>query len=329
MIAINPLTRRIAAALGLTLAAAGSALAQTIPPTVGNTFPAGFQVPVDASSGDALIGFGGAGPIKRTPVVFIHGNDATPYPTGCGKVAANMQPMAQYFANNGYKLGELWALGYQGNQCDLIDSPANSAGAAHTHAANIGELADFVRAVLKFTGAQKIDVVAHGMGVTLAREASRVFGGKSYVRRFVAIDGPNGGTLMCSPDPANYWALGFLGGYTPTSPLCQEIGSPMTPFLQTLNSPPPSIDPKNTLVIRNGDVSYPYMPWADGPVNGVPAVDSYGNPTDFSKSAKIPKAAYSLVLYGQGQYDYSEGTAHIGIVSSPDTLWNTFKFLSH
>ncbi len=51
--------------------------------TVGTTLPADFPVIEDASLGKPLIGFGAAGPVHRTPVIFIHGNNDTPFPTDC------------------------------------------------------------------------------------------------------------------------------------------------------------------------------------------------------------------------------------------------------
>jgi hypothetical protein len=316
---------RIAAAIGVAFALTGAAQAQT----VGTTFPAGFVVPADQSLGLPLIGFGAAGPVTKTPVIFVHDNGATPYPTGCGTSGANLQMMAQYFiTNGGYAPSELWALGYQGTQCDLVNSPTNVAGLAHTHAANVPDLRAFVLNVLSFTKAPAVDIVAHGMGVTLVREWARQddLRRNPIVRRFVAIDGPNQGTAMCSPDAANYWQMGFSGGYGPNSPLCSEIGSPNTPFMQTLNQPPPAIDAKATLVIRNGDSSYPFMPWDDGMVRGVPAVDVYGQAVDFRGSARIKRAS-EVTLSGQHGWDTRMGTAHDGIANSPDTAAAALSFL--
>ena len=42
-------------------------------------------------------------------------------------------------------------------------------GTAHTTVANIPDLRAFVDAVLEYTGAKRVDIVARSLGVTLAR----------------------------------------------------------------------------------------------------------------------------------------------------------------
>ena len=187
-----------------------------------------------------------------------------------------------------------------------------------------------MRAVLAFTGAKQVDIVGHSLGVTLAREWIREDEAQSIVRRLVAIDGPNHGIINCSPAPANYWQAPSLGGFTPTSDLCQEVGSPDTPFLQLLNGPGRSGEtegPTRVLVIRNADASFVYFPVQDGVFAPVPAIDSFGNPTDFSKSARL-RGAREIALTGQGAYDPILGTAHLGILNSPQTWQATLEFLT-
>lgn len=320
--------RRAAAAAAAALACVA---AQAAGP-VGTTFPAGFNVPEDASLGVPVIGFGAAGAVKRTPVIFLHGNGGTPYDTGCSRWSANTRAMAQFFSDSGYAPSELWGLGYQGTQCDLIDRPANMAGLAHTHAANVPDLRKFVAAVLAYTGATRVDIVAHGMGVTLAREWMRQ-DGNGTVRRMVAIEGPNGGTILCAADERNPWALAFNGGYTPASALCQELGSPNTAFLSLLNrertSRAKGAETKavETLVVRNVDASFPYIPVQDGIFSAVAAVDYTGQATDFSQSARVPRATSELTMTGQGAYDLM-GTAHLGIANSPQTWQAALSFLT-
>ncbi len=316
---------RQAAALAIFATAAATQAAGL----VGNTLPPGFPSIEDTSLARPLIGFGAAGPVTRTPVIFIHGNNDTPFPTACNPYG-RVQAMAQYFADNGYSTSELWGVGYQGDQCDLPANPTRRSSIAHTDAANVPDLRRFVRAVLNFTGAKQVDIVGHSLGVTLAREWMRQDEVQHTVRRFVAIDGPNHGIINCSPDPANYWQAPAAGGFTPASDLCQELGSPDTPFLQLLNGRNGGDEnngPTRVLVIRNGDTSFVYFPVQDGLIAPVPAVDSFGKPTDFSRSASL-RGAREIVFTGQGAYDPILHTSHLGILNSPQTWRAAFDFLS-
>ena len=294
--------------------------------TVGTTLPADFPVITDASLGKAVIGFGAPGVVTRTPVIFLHGNNDVPYATACGPYG-RVHAMAQYFADNGYATSELWALGYQGDQCDLIGDQTIRSSAAHTNEANVPDLRRFVQAVLDYSGAKEVDIVAHSLGVTLAREWMRQDKSQRLVRRFVAVDGPNHGIINCSPSPDNYWQLGFLGGFTPSSAVCQELGSPNTPFLIRLNQAAENMGSTRVLVIRNLEASFVYLPVQDGLIAPVPAIDSFGNATDFSASARIARA-HDLGLTGQGVYDPVLGTAHLGIINSPTTWQAAFEFFA-
>src|SRR6185369_14305490 len=86
--------------------------------TVGSTLPDGFPAIEDTSLHKPLIGFGAAGTVTRTPVIFIHGNNDTPFPTACNPFG-RVQAFAQFLADSGYSTSELWAIGYEGDQCDL------------------------------------------------------------------------------------------------------------------------------------------------------------------------------------------------------------------
>lgn len=317
-------TRRAAALAALFTCAAVQAAG-----TVGTTLPADFPAIEDASLTKVnLIGFGAAGAVTRTPVILVHGNNDTPFATACNPYG-RMQALAQSLADKGYATSELWGLGYEGNQCDLVDPPRRSS-IAHSNAANVPDLRRFVRAVLAYTGAKQVDIVAHSLGVTIAREWMRQDDAYKTVRRLVAIDGPNHGIINCSPDPANYWQVDAAGGFKPSSEVCQELGSPNTPFLKRLNGEGGSREnqgPTKTLVIRNGDTSFVYFALQDGAIAPVPAVDSFGKPNDFSRSASL-KGAKEISLTGQGVYDPFLGTGHLGILNSPQTWAATFDFLN-
>ena len=311
------------------LALLAAAIAQAAG-TVGTTFPAHFPVIEDASLGKPVIGFGAAGAVTRTPVIFLHGNNDVPYATPCSATNGKVQGLAQHLADNGYSTSELWGLGYQGDQCDLAADNTRRSGIAHTNQANVPDLRRFVRAVLAYTGSRQVDIVAHSLGVTLAREWMRQDEADRTVRRLVAIDGPNHGIVNCSPSPLNYFQLPAFGGFTPTSEVCQELGAADTPFLKLLNGKRGWDEIEwltRVLVIRNADTSFVYFAAQDGFFTPVPAMDSNGRAADFSKSAVL-KGARQVDLTGQGAYDAVLGTAHLGILQSPQTKAEMLRFLS-
>jgi len=303
--------------------------------TVGSTLPAGFPVIEDATLGRPIIGFGAAGPVHRTPVIFIHGNNDTPFPTPCNPNYGRMQALAQFFADSGYSTSELWGIGYEGDQCDLgvqadptpPSGQTRRSSIAHTNAANVPDLRRFIAAVLEFTGAREVDIVAHSLGVTIAREWIRQDDAARTVRRFVAIDGPNHGIINCSPNAANYWQADAAGGFKPGSEVCVELGSPNTPFLKLLNKGDDTPGPTRYLVIRNADTGFVYFPLQDGLIAPVPAEDSFGKPTDFSRSATL-HGARQIDLTGQGAFDPLLKTTHLGILNSPQTWAAALEFLS-
>ncbi len=336
----RPWIRRTAAAT-LTLLAAAAAQAAG---TVGASFPADFPVIEDATLQKPVIGFGAAtttGAVARTPVIFLHGNNDVPYATPCSPTNGKVQVLAQYLADNGWNPSELWGLGYQGDQCDLVAAQGGDntkrARIGHSHQANVPDLRRFVAAVLAYTGARQVDIVGHSMGATLAREWMRQDDVRHQVRRLVSIDGPHHGIINCSASPLNYYQLPAFGGFTPTSDLCQEVGSPNTPFLRRLNGLDRGHDhghghhgevegPTKVLAIRNADTSFVYFPAQDGFFTPVPSIDLYGQAVDFSRSAAL-RGAKQLDLTGQGLYDPVLGTAHLGILQSPQTKAAVVEFL--
>ncbi len=318
--------RRSLRALLVTVAVALVVAATAQAAAVGTSFPSGFPTIVDASLGVPVIGFGAAGPVERTPVIFLHGNNDTPYATLCNPYG-NMHDFAQYFLDHGYAASELWGLGYQGDQCDLLADQTHRSGVAHTTLANIPDLRAFVHAVLDYTGAKRVDIVGHSLGVTLARAWMKQDHAWHLVRRLVAVDGPNHGIINCSPSPLNYWQAPSLGGFTPDSAVCLEYGAADTPFLTWLNEPNETPGPTRYLVVRNADTDFVYMPSQDGFLPGVPAQDRTGAPHDFSQSATLV-GAEQVDLTGQGVHDPFLLTAHLGIANSPQTWQLALAFLT-
>ncbi len=303
-----------------TVSFAALAFAGTAGASVGTTFPSGFATPTDASLGVPVIGFGARGRVDRTPVVLLHGNNDTPYPTACNPAYGDMQDLAQFLLTRGYDESELWGLGYQGDQCDLATSPTNRSGQAHTTVANVPDLRAFVRSVLRYTHAKQVDIVGHSLGGTLAREWMRQDHAGFLVRRLVTIDSPHHGIVDCSPNPLNYWQAPALGGFTPDSAVCTEYGADDTPFLRRLNRGREADWPTKTLAIRNADTSFVYFDRQDGVLAPVPAEDRNGRPHDFSGSARL-EGARNVDVVGQGQFDAVLGTAHLGILNSPE-VWD-------
>jgi pimeloyl-ACP methyl ester carboxylesterase len=309
------------------LAAAVAALA--VVPAAHAAFPPGFQVPIDHSLGVPVIGFGGAGPVTRTPVILLHGNNDTPFPTACNPLFGKISDLASYLLANGYAPSDVWALGYQGDQCDLLPDNTLRSGVAHSTVANIPDLDAFVHAVLDYTGAKRVDIVGHSLGGTLARAWMKQTHSEHLVRRLVEIASPNHGITDCSPNPLNYFQYASGGGFTPDSAICREYGAADTPFLGWLNHGNETQGPTQYLTIRNADHDFVYISGQDGPFfPAVPAEDRTGAAHDFSESPELdgPRAE-NVALTGQGAYDLF-GTGHLGILDSPQTWKLTLDFLN-
>ena len=292
---------------------------------VGTSFPDDFPQIIDHSLKKPVIGFGGSeGAVSRVPVIFLHGNNDSPYETQCNSFG-DIHNMAQHFADNGYGSRELWGLGYQGDQCDLLTDQSKRSGEEHSTEANVPDLRAFVRAVLDYTGAPQVDIVGHSLGATLTREWLRQDGAYGLVRRVVSVDGPNHGIINCSPNPRNYWQR--VGDFTPERPICAEYGSVRTPLLTALNGGDETPGPTEWMAIVNADTSFVFYDEQDGTIPPVPAEDRDGEPHDFSRSAWL-EGARVVELTGQGRYDEALLTAHLGIIDSPETWKAAFEFLS-
>lgn len=300
--------------------------------TLGTTLPEDFPVIKNDYLGVPVLGFGARGRVDRIPVIFLHGNNDTPFATVCNPFGY-IHNMAQYFLANGYKASELWGLGYQGDQCDLAAEITRKSGVSHSTAAAVPLIRAFVHAVLEYTGAREVDIVAHSLGVTATREWLLQDNAYGLVHSLVAMDGPNHGIVDCSPAAGNYFQLPANGGFVPDSAICEEYGSDHTQLLTVLNAGGETPGPTRYLVIRNVPRANPesgdfvYESALDGLLPAVPAEDRDGNAHDFTDSALLAGAP-SVDLVGQGQFDQVLHTSHLGIVNSPQAWQTAWQFLA-
>lgn len=150
--------------------------------------------------------------VVNQPVIFIHGNSDAALGSGTGFTGWNSS--ISYFASQGYKTSEMYAMTW-GDANPLL-----SAYQYHS-LPNLQKIRAFIQAVKAYTGATKVDIVTHSMGVTLTRKA--ILGGSgndaanggnynlgaaltSSVDTFVGIAGANRGLVSCYQ----------TGGSTPT-----------------------------------------------------------------------------------------------------------------
>lgn len=169
--------------------------------------------------------------VVNQPVIFIHGNSDKAVGTTAGQTGWNAS--IDYFLSNGYKTSELYATTY---------GPANVFSSSQQYHSReyLTKLRNFIKAVKQYTGAAKVDIVAHSLGVTLARKAIK--GGTAYdpynggyydlgpsltssVDTFVGIAGANRGltscyltggtTLTCDDEVGLYpgYLIGLIGPY--------------------------------------------------------------------------------------------------------------------
>lgn len=195
--AIRRLTRRLAVPALLLVVAALPAAAMTH--TGGSHQFGGGFTPSDAPHG----GFGGAWcDAERTPVVFLHGNGDEAknwdYPPSTGGASAY-----DTFRAEGYMDCELFGVNY-------LSAAERSTPRLNYHNASRADLvAGFIADVLAFTGAERVDVVAHSLGVTVGLHALDRGGLWSRVRRFVAIGGALHGLSSC-------YQAGYADPWVPT-----------------------------------------------------------------------------------------------------------------
>jgi pimeloyl-ACP methyl ester carboxylesterase len=200
-------------------------------------FGSDFQNFLNNSGNSDLTGFGGSSSksgdcaISKQPVIFIHGNGDTA--DGSEMAMGGWEDSRNYFIDKGYKPSELYAVNY---------GIAGMSGASLNYHSpeNLSKINRFIKAVLDYTGAAKVDVIAHSLGVTATRRAVKggqysdytgtsvnMTTGLQYkIDTFVGAAGANKGLNSCGVWPLNVWAPtcgphGFAIG----NPFFDELGS--------------------------------------------------------------------------------------------------------
>jgi pimeloyl-ACP methyl ester carboxylesterase len=230
------------------------------PPVAPRYFARDFPVVRDARLHAPVGGFGGLrrrSRLRHAPVVFVHGNQAD---------AQNwLSPMLQFQRLAGYSMQEMYAISYNGLGNFYAGAPVRDAPTAPDrdyfeqnpngfanggHGAadddEVPDLCRFIMAVLDYTGAEQIDIVAHSLGVTIVRKLLHDYPWfQVHVAAFVAIAGANHGTSVCRGLDTSYYG-------------CNEI-APGSPWLAALNRGGETPGPINYMTVYNGSAGDPFF----------------------------------------------------------------------
>jgi hypothetical protein len=159
------------------------------------------RIDIDGGSFGGLVD--GTDCLANPPMVFVHGIGDRALGGDFGGWTAS----TDHFLASGYRQAELYATTW--GSAD----PTQSGLQTHSRD-NVLRVRRFIEAVLGYTGAERIDIISHSMGVTLSRRA--VLGGTAYdangeydigepltdrVDGFIGIAGGNRGIASCYLNP--------------------------------------------------------------------------------------------------------------------------------
>lgn len=208
---------------------------EPLPQAAAAAFAEGFEAPLDHEYGFPVGGFGGRSgqAPSHVPVIFVHGNISD---------ACDWLLVRDDFRAAGWNDQALWALSYHALGSNRSQSPARPDPRCSEQRAafdgrlritsnevNVADLAAFIRAVQDYTGSQSFSLVAHSLGVTLARRTlQRHADLADQLVAFVAIAGGNAGTSLCPPGSETIY------------PGCREL-QPGSAWLAELNGPDNSL----------------------------------------------------------------------------------------
>ncbi|HEX7290898.1 MAG TPA: triacylglycerol lipase [Conexibacter sp.] len=122
----------------------------------------------------ALLVPGAAGAVAHDPILFVHGWSGS---------ESNWNTMISNFSREGWTREELNNWRYNTSQSNVTTAT---------------EVATKVDAILRATGASKVDIVAHSMGSLNTRYYLKNLGGTEKVDDWVSLGGPNHGTTVAS-----------------------------------------------------------------------------------------------------------------------------------
>jgi triacylglycerol lipase len=173
--------------------------------------------------------------LQHNPIVFFHGNSDVA--VGTNDLFTGFSKTIEYFLSMGYSKSEMYITTWgPGDKTKASDQ---------THSKEyLTYLRAFTEAVIAYTGADKINVISHSMGVTLGRRVIK--GGKvnaaaspfnlgpslaNKVDTFIGIAGATWGLTTCYLLPA-YATCNNLNGFYPGYAI-GPMG--MSKYLQELN----------------------------------------------------------------------------------------------
>jgi pimeloyl-ACP methyl ester carboxylesterase len=231
----------------------------SLPPQAPSYFAKDFPSITDSRLHFPIGGIGGIkahSVLHHTPIVFVHGNQAD---------AQNWLAVMLQLQNLGdYSMQEMYAISYNGlgnfyagtptaqptqpDQDYFVQNPSGFANGGHGAADDdeVPDLCRFVEAVQAYTGSRHVDIVAHSLGVTVARKFMHDYPSLAIdVTAFVAIAGANHGTTVCRGVESSYYG-------------CNEI-SPGSPWLTALNKKDESPGPTQWMTVYDGGAGDPFF----------------------------------------------------------------------
>ncbi|CAB3399689.1 unnamed protein product [Caenorhabditis bovis] len=102
--------------------------------------------------------------ILNTPIVFIHGNSDSALKHGTDIYQSGWNQVLEFFLENGYTMSELYGMTYG-------DRNISNSYTRHFDCQLIRFHREFIENVLIYTKSVKVNIIAHSMGVSIARKA--------------------------------------------------------------------------------------------------------------------------------------------------------------